>query len=194
MTQQGPNPIELYEGAIGYMRPILAAVNSSQLGNATPCTEWNVQQLITHNIKTEQRFHSMLTGGAPVDNMSVVGPLPPEGALAAFDAGVAQLLGAIKAPGALERVVLHPRYGEMPGSEVIMIPFTDLMIHKWDLAKATNQDTSLDSSLAEACYSGFMHHIERGRQAGLYSPEVTVRITASIQNKLLALTGRQPFG
>lgn len=73
-----------------------------------------------------------------------------------------------------------------------MFPFADLMLHKWDLAKATNQDTSLDSSLAEACYNSLMHRIERGREAGLFSPEVTLPITASIQDKLLALTGRQP--
>ena len=28
MAQQGPNPIELYEGAVNYMRPILAGVTS----------------------------------------------------------------------------------------------------------------------------------------------------------------------
>ena len=32
MTQQGPNPIELYEGAVNYMRPILAGVTPNQLG------------------------------------------------------------------------------------------------------------------------------------------------------------------
>lgn len=105
MAQQGPNPIELYEAAVQYMRPILASVMPDQLGAPTPCTEWNVQQLITHNIKTPQRFHGFLTAGAPVDSFSVGDPLPPERALAAWEAAFEKLLKAIKAPGALERVV-----------------------------------------------------------------------------------------
>ena len=51
MAQQGPNPIELYEGAVNYMRPILAGVKADQLGGTTPCTKWSVQQSITHNVK-----------------------------------------------------------------------------------------------------------------------------------------------
>ena len=192
MAQQGPNPVELYEGAVQYMRPILAGVMPDQLGGPTPCTEWSVQQLITHNIKTQQRVHSYLTVAAPVDNMSVGEPLPPEGALAAWEAGVAQLLEAIKGPDFLDRLVSHPRFGEMPGREVIMLPFTDLLIHKWDLAKATNQDVSLDSSLAEACYNGLIQVIEGRRDPQLFGPGVTVPISASIQDKLLALTGRKP--
>ena len=45
MTQQGPNIIELYEAAVQQMLPTLGAVTADQLTNATPCVEWNVQNL-----------------------------------------------------------------------------------------------------------------------------------------------------
>ena len=51
MAQQGPNIIELYEAAVQQMLPTLGAVKADQLTAATPCVEWNVQNLITHNIK-----------------------------------------------------------------------------------------------------------------------------------------------
>ena len=51
MAQANRNPIELYEAAIGYMLPVVAAVQDSQLNDSTPCVEWNVQQLILHNIR-----------------------------------------------------------------------------------------------------------------------------------------------
>jgi len=73
----------------------------------------------------------------------------------------------------------------MPGSQVVMLPFTDALIHKWDLAKATNQDTSLDSSLAEVCYNYLMPAMESRRQPQLFGAEVKVPIGASIQDKLL---------
>ena len=192
MTQQRPNSIELYESAVQYLRPILAGVRPDQFGAPTPCAEWSVQQLTIHTIKTPQRFHSFLTGGAPVDNMSVGDAMPLEGALAAYEAAFENLLGVIKAPGFLDRLVIHPRFGEMPGSRVIMLPFTDALIHKWDLSKATNQDASLDSALAEVCYNYLLPEIESRRNPQLFGPGLTVPISVSIQDKLLALTGRQP--
>ena len=192
MTQQDPNPIEIYESAVQYLRPILAGVRPDQLGAPTPCTEWSVQQLMIHTIKVPQRFHSIVTGDAPVNIMSVGGSLPPEGALAAYEAGFDQLLGVIKAPGALERVVVHPLFGDTPVGKLIMLPFTDALIHKWDLAKATDQDTSLDSSLAEVCYNYLLPVIKNRRKPELFGSDVTVPVSGSIQDKLLGLTGRQP--
>ena len=88
MTQAGmPNPIELYEGARDYMIPIIGGVQASQLSSSTPCTEWNVQQLINHNILVARFFNSILTGGEPVDPFAVGGDLPEEGAQDAFVAG-----------------------------------------------------------------------------------------------------------
>jgi hypothetical protein len=49
---QGPNVIELYEGAVQHMLPTLDGIKTDQLTAATPCSEWNVQALILHNIKT----------------------------------------------------------------------------------------------------------------------------------------------
>ena len=51
MALQAPNVIELYEGAVQQMLPTLAGVKADQLGASTPCTEWTVQNLITHNLK-----------------------------------------------------------------------------------------------------------------------------------------------
>lgn len=192
MTLQRPNPIELYESAVQYLLPILAGVRPDQFAASTPCAEWSVQQLTVHTMKTPQRFHSFLTCGDPVDNMSVGDALPPEGTLAAYEAAFENLRRVIRAPGFLDRLVIHPRLGEMPGSQFIMSPFIDALIHKWDLAKATNQDTSLDSALAEVCYKYLMPEIESRRSPQLFGPSVTLPMSASIQDKLLALTGRQP--
>ncbi len=192
MTQQGmPKPIELYEGAVGYMRPILAGIQPPQLTAATPCSDWNVQQLISHNLKVAQMVHSMLTGGSGVDPFDVGGPLPPEGAVEAFAAASASVLEAIKAPGMAEKIIETP-FGEMPGAQFMMIPFADVLIHKWDLAKATGQDTSLDAGLSEACFGVMQIGTEMWREQGFFGPEITVPISASIQDKLLGISGRQP--
>ncbi|MFQ5934435.1 MAG: TIGR03086 family metal-binding protein [Dehalococcoidia bacterium] len=176
------------------MKPILGGITPDHLDAPTPCREWNVQAVINHNLKVAQFAHAVLTGAEGADPMSmnaVDGPLPSEGALAAFEAGTNGILEAIKAAGALEKLLDTP-FGQMPAGNFLMLPFGDIVIHKWDLAKATSQDTSLDSSLAEACYNAMLPQIEGARQAGFFGPEVHVPINASIQDKLLGLSGRQP--
>ena len=186
-----PDSIELYEGAVKYMRDIIAGVRPDQMGSATPCAEWNVQALINHNIKVSQVFRTMMTGGDKVDPFDVSGPIPPEGAVAAFEASTGALLKAIKAPGAVEKVVKAP-FGEMPGGQLIMIPFADLLIHKWDLAKGTGQESSMDSSMADACHALLAPMMEGMRSGGNFGPAVTVPGSANIQDKLLGITGRTP--
>jgi len=43
----------------------------------------------------------------------------------------------------LEKIVETP-FGEMPGGQFIMVPITDMVVHAWDLAKATGQNSTLD--------------------------------------------------
>ena len=82
--------------------------------------------------------------------------------------------------------------GEMPAGQFLMLPFGDIVIHKWDLAKATGQETSLDANLAEACFNVMSAGIAQGREIGFFGPEVEIAANSSIQDKLLGLSGRQP--
>ncbi len=192
MTQAGmPNPIELYEGARDYMIPIIGGVQASQLTGATPCSEWNVKQLINHNLLVAEWVHLTFTGGEGVDPFAVDGDLPEEGAQAAFAAVTNKVLDAIKAPGMLEKVITTP-FGEMPAGNFLMFPFGDILIHKWDLAKATNLDTAMDSSMADACLQVMSPMLSGNREGGFFGPEVTVPIDASSRDKLLGLAGRNP--
>ena len=195
MAQQGmPNPIELYEGAVHNMLPILGGIKESQLNDPSPCTEWNVQSLMNHQIKVAQYLHTEITGVGTPDPSSmfaVDGPLPAGGIVAAFEEATKAVLDAAKVPGTLEKVVNTGR-GEMPAGRFMMGPFSDILIHKWDLAKATNQDLSIDSALAEVSYNGLSQAIEGARKGGFFGPEVQVAISASVQDKLLGISGRKP--
>ena len=195
MTQQGPNPIELYEAAVHYMRPILAGVTSNQLGNSTPCTEWNVQQLIKHQITVTDFALGMLQGNITANPMDVSGDIPAEGAENAFVAGANRVLDFLKSAD-LNKEIETP-FGPMSLGKIVFFPTMDITVHKWDLAKGTNQDTSIDSGLAQVCY-GVSEAAAEGLRANAaagapsFGPEISVPITASIQDKLLGITGRTP--
>ena len=192
MAQRGPNPIELYQGAVDQMLPTLAAIRGDQFGNATPCTDWNVQSLINHNLRVAVFANSVLNGapGDPGAMYAVAEPIPAEGAEAAFRANTNAVLATAKSMN-LESVVETP-FGSMPAGHFLMMPMADIVIHRWDLAKGSSQNIAIDSSLAEACYQALLPAIEGGRQSGFFGSEIEVPMTSSIQDKLLGLSGRQP--
>ena len=80
----------------------------------------------------------------------------------------------------------------MPGGNFIMIPITDMIIHKWDLAKATGQNATIDNALAELGIQVLTLVLAGGREGGAFGPEVIVPASASAQDRLLGLSGRTP--
>ena len=54
----------------------------------------------------------------------------------------------------MERTV-HLSFGDFPGREYAMQLFADLLVHGWDLARATGQDETLDPELVAACAGWF---------------------------------------
>jgi uncharacterized protein (TIGR03086 family) len=195
MAQQ-PSIIELFEEAVKGFRETLRGVKSDQMSNATPCPDWNVQALLNHNIRVEGFAHGVLTGNITVNPMDVSGALTAEGALEALDAGVARNLELIKTAGFMDKELDTP-FGQMTAAQFMFNPFTDLLIHKWDLAKGTGQSTTLDSGLVGACFGGLSPVIDNFRGevmpgVHVFGPNVAVPDSASAQDKLIGLTGRNP--
>ena len=73
-------------------------------------------------------------------------PLPAEGAIAALNSISSEGLSTLKSLN-MEEIVETP-FGAMPGGQFIMVPITDMIVHTWDVAKATGQNTTLASGLA----------------------------------------------
>ncbi len=182
MTQQEmPNPIDLYSAAVKGTREIIGGVQSSQLGDPTPCSEWNVQALMDHIVGGTGMVWGALAGAAPET---------PQGSSpgVAFDAGTAKVLDAAKAPGALEKTT---PIGDMPGGQLLTAFFMDTLVHGWDLAKATGQNTDMPADLAETCYAIFGPSADEMRKTGRFGPRVEVAEDATTQIKLLGALGRR---
>ncbi len=189
---QGPNPIEVYESAVKALSPIMAGVTAAQLNSGTPCTEWSVQSLINHALAVQAFGSAVVSKGKP--DMAAMGKvdhaLPSEGAEAAFKSITDTTLAALKKANLGETV--ETPFGAMPGGNFIMIPITDMIIHKWDLAKATGQDAAIDNALAELGLQALTPALAGGRDGAFFGPEVNVPASASAQDRLLALSGRTP--
>ena len=188
---QEPNVIDLYEGAVHQMLPILGGIKADQLGASTPCTEWTVQNLIIHNVKVTGFVQGTIKGNNTVDAGQVGDPMPSEGAVEAFTAGTNDVLNLLKTTDDLMEVIETP-FGSMPIAHFAMFPTIDIIIHKWDIAKGTGQSTAIDAGFAESTFGALQMGAEIGRQFGLFASEVEIPLSATIQDKLLAASGRQP--
>jgi uncharacterized protein (TIGR03086 family) len=198
MTQGAmPNPVELFTKASNHAKGVLAGVRQEQLDGSTPCSEWNVKALIDHLIGGAQYLNSSLSGN-PSPPGDAGGSAPSSGnnvaeLAATYGSLTAEALRAAANPAALETKIETP-VGEMSGGQFLGIMFMDHLVHSWDLAKATGQDTRLDAELAEICYQMCTPSlIEMGRERGAFGPALPVPESASTQDKLLGYMGRQPW-
>lgn len=86
-----------------------------------------------------------------------------------------------------------PHIGRMPLAQAIAtISTPDVFMHRWDLARATGQDETLDPRRCAEMLEGMLPMDEVLRQSGQFGPRVAVADDADAQTKLLAFIGRTP--
>ena len=76
--------------------------------------------------------------------------------------------------------------------QIDMICTPDVLIHTWDLARATGLDESLDPEEVHRFVSAMEPLDELLRTSGHYGPRVPVPDDADEQTKMIAFVGRQP--
>ena len=170
-------------------RGVLANVTPDQLGDPTPCKDWNVGQLIDHLIGAQ---HGARCGvqGLP---MTETGEGSSAGDfVAAFDAAATEAAAAFAEDGALARTV-NPGFGDMPATALLGLTLTDTFTHTWDLARATGQDTNLAPELATELLAQSRQAIQpgfRSEEGAIFGLEQPAPEGASPADQLAAFLGR----
>jgi uncharacterized protein (TIGR03086 family) len=78
------------------------------------------------------------------------------------------------------------------GRAISMVYLGDVFLHRWDLARATGQDETLDPDRCAAMLEGMLPMDQALRQSGHFGPRVEVSDDADAQTRLLAFIGRTP--
>jgi len=134
---------------------LCASIREEQWSLPTPCSEWNLSQLVDH-VTGGNRFTIRILDGESVDAAMAETmrsfDVDHEPRAAALESITAQLL-AFDEPGALERMCHHVA-GELTGRDVLRIRLHELIIHTWDITEAVNspatiRDEFVDWSFAE---------------------------------------------
>jgi uncharacterized protein (TIGR03086 family) len=156
--------------------------------NPAPCAGWVASDIVDHLVTW---VPGVLAAGAGVQMHA--GPdatTDPAGAWRSLDQQIQALLD--DPATAVVPFVLEP-VGEMTLEVAIdRLVLGDVLVHTWDLARATHQDDRLLPDEVARMLGGIQHMGEAMRASGHYGPEVVVAPGADDQDRLIAFTGRTP--
>ena len=182
----------LHRQALGATRQLVAQVGPGDLDAPTPDDEWDVRALLNH-VVAGNWWAAELAAGKTIDEVGtrLDGDLIGDDPLAAYDASAAAAAEAFEAPGALA-APCAVSYGPVPGEVYAGHRFLDVLLHGWDLAKATGQGTDLDAGLVAAALEVLTPQWEALRGSGAFKTDVEVPEQGDPQTRLLAMVGRRP--
>ena len=173
--------IDRYEEAAAGFTDRLEAVTDDQWSNPTPCTDWDVRQLVEHVITIQRQIPDSLD--VPVEDSAD----PRSMWKAVRDAA----LSALRQPGVMERTISGLR-GEMPVEMALLPRLSDLHVHTWDLARATGGDERLSPEIAAFVLERLRPNDEALRQSGSFGPKIDPPPGAGAQVELVCFLGRRP--
>jgi uncharacterized protein (TIGR03086 family) len=184
------DPAELHRRAVEEFGARVHAVAGDQWELPTPCSDWNVRQLVNHLVY-ENRWTAPLMGGSTIAEVGdrYEGDLLGDSPRTAWEESAREATGSVQAAGALDRTV-DLSSGPTPAREYVMQLFADHVIHAWDLARAIGGDERLDPELVDACAAWFTSMEELYRAGGAIGPRPEVPPGADAQTTLLAAFGR----
>jgi uncharacterized protein (TIGR03086 family) len=182
---------QLHQRSLEEFDRYVKAIERDQWGNATPCTEWSVRDLVNH-IVNEDKWTVPLMEGSTIEAVGdrFDGDLLGDDPHRAWEVAKKEASNAVQSEGALERTV-NVSWGQISGAEYISQLFNDHVIHAWDLARGIGADDALDTELVEILYAEAKPREKEFESYGVFGKPVDVPDDAETQTKLLALFGRK---
>lgn len=171
---------------------LIAGMSPDQVDAPTPCADWDVRGLLNHLVGAAHLYGSVFAGQAPAASEEHPGDLIGSDPAGAWAGACAVFIAGVDSPGALERPIPTP-VGALPGAVMLEVLKFDLLVHAWDLARATGQ--SFDppaSAVEESMQVARMLISSEMRDGGMFAAEVVPGADASAIDRLAAFSGRQP--
>ncbi len=153
---------------------------AEHLDSKTPCEQWDARALINHMCDSQQYFISKARGedaSMPAEPPDLIGSDP----VLTYNSYAIATLEAYRDPDVQEKEAMG-----------LGLTFVDQLVHAWDLAKATGQDTTMPPKLAEAAFELIDGQMPADKRGDMFKAEIATAPNVPAQDKLLAYTGRNP--
>jgi uncharacterized protein (TIGR03086 family) len=178
---------ERYRKVAGRFTQRAREVPDGAWDNPTPCEGWVARDVVRHMVEWMPGFFAS-NAGLDLPHAQSVDDDPAGAWEALSDA----LQNALDDPDTATHE-FEMRMGRYTVEDAIAtFCIGDVLVHTWDLARATGLDETLDPDEVHRMVDGMEPIDDLLRQSGQYGPRVEVPGDADEQTRLIAFTGRQP--
>ncbi|GIF15334.1 TIGR03086 family metal-binding protein [Actinoplanes teichomyceticus] len=186
-------PLDL-DPPVRQLRALLLGVDDRELIAPTPCPGWSVATLLDHLMSLAEAFTEAARRGADAGGDRP--PRPPSAAhlsphwRSRLPVRLEELATAWHAPVAWRGLA---RAGgiTMPAPEMGVVAANELVMHGWDLARATGQDFAVDPRVLAALVP-FLSAAPAEGTPGFLGPRVPIDPEEDEWPRALGLAGRDP--
>ena len=180
---------ERYRLVASQMTARAIAVPDESWDNPAPCEGWVARDVIRHMVEWMPAF---LASGSGVEK-APDGPSVDEDPVEAWQTLTVWLQGLLDDPHIAASEFSHPQAGRHSLEDAIAtFILGDVLVHTWDVARATGGDERLDADEVHRMVAGMEPYDDMLRASGQYGPRVAVAADADEQARLIAFMGRQP--
>ncbi|GAA2277744.1 TIGR03086 family metal-binding protein [Streptomyces atrovirens] len=174
---------------------LAGGVTDERLADGTPCPRYAVRNMLGHLLGLAVAFRD-----AGRKELGVTTDTSPEAALPDIGPGwreelpkvLDELAEAWRDPAAWTGMT---RAGgvDLPGAAAGAVALDELVIHGWDLARATGQSYAPDPAALEASYDFLLASAaDSDGGGGIFGPVVPVPPDAPLLDRTIGLSGRDP--
>ncbi len=169
--------------ASGFSRRV-EAVPDDRWEHTSPCEDWKARDVVRHVVDTSTMFLGFI--GEQLD-----APSPDDDPVAAWHAARDAIQSALNDPATAKR-----QYQGMFGTQTFeqgvgRFLGPDLVVHTWDLARATGGDEQLDENACRTLLREWSPLDEAMRQPGAFGPKIHPPQADDPQTQLLNFAGRR---
>jgi uncharacterized protein (TIGR03086 family) len=185
---------QMIDQAVATALEVVENIKPDQLDAPTPCAEFDVRKLVNHLLF----WGPPLAGAGRKEQVAPAVEAEPQVDLTAGDwaadltAHFRTLASAWGEPSAWTGMTSVASPAEMPAEVIGAMVVSEVVVHTWDLARATGQAPTWDDELLAFVHADVAATAPEGRAMGLYGPEVPVPADAPLIDRIVGLTGRTP--
>lgn len=163
----------------------VAGVPSDAWENPSPCEDWTAREVVRHVIDSHATFVGF------IDRTLPDAPAVDEDPVGAFDTARQAVLALLEDPAtATQTYTGHLGVRSFEWAVDSFLSF-DLVVHGWDLARATGQDESIDPRELARVHADAQAWGEMARAPGVFAEPVEPPEGADEQTRVLAFLGRK---
>jgi uncharacterized protein (TIGR03086 family) len=184
-----------FDPPVRQLRALLLGVDDDELTAPTPCDDWTVAALLDHLMGLSYAFTQ--AARKRDDTPGADGPPPPPSAQhlsrhwrSRLPVVLEDLATAWKDPAAWTGTA-GAGGGTMPATALGIVAMNELIMHGWDLARATGQDYAADPRTLEVLVE-FLSQGPAEGVPGRFGATVPPAPEDELLDQVLSLAGRRP--